>query len=149
MQNPRFNKLLEKMKSIHDKKNSDYANDQDPYSNFSFAAHFAQVPVYKVYLVLLGVKAARLHELLGKGKTPQNESTDDTLLDFPTYSALMSSNLMTSLDDKIGISAPESIPNFDDLPHFTAARKSSSRRLLSKSKVERKKMDSSPTKKRV
>lgn len=96
MNNPKFNSLLDKMKETHDKKNSDYANDLDPYSNFSFAASFAGTQKLQVYLTLLGVKAARLIELLGKNKEAKNESIDDTLLDFAVYASLMASDLMKS-----------------------------------------------------
>jgi hypothetical protein len=100
MKNPKFDSLLKKMSEIHDKKNSDYANDSNPYSNFEFASSFSQVPLYKVYLVLIGVKVARLHELLGKDKQPKNESIDDTLLDLATYTAIMSSQLISE-DEEI------------------------------------------------
>jgi hypothetical protein len=98
--NPKFSNLLTKMKTIHNKKNQDYASDSNPYSNFEFAATYAQIPLYKVYLVLEGIKTARLHELLGKGKIPNNESIDDTWLDKATYAAIAASNLMNLQDER-------------------------------------------------
>lgn len=102
MNNPKFNDLLDKMKVIHDKKNADYANDTDPYSNFSFAANFAGVEKIQVYLTLLGVKAARLHELILNKKIAKNESINDTLLDFAVYAALMASDLMVKEEQECG-----------------------------------------------
>jgi len=100
VRNPKFSNLLDKMAKIHNKKNQDYASDSNTYSNFEFAATYAQVPLYKVYLVLEGIKTARLHELLGKGKTAQNESIDDTLLDKAIYAAIAASNLMKDNETK-------------------------------------------------
>ena len=100
IKNPKFSQLLDKMAKIHNKKNQDYASDSNPYSNFEFAAAYAQIPLYKVYLVLEGIKTARLHELLGKGKVPNNESIDDTLLDLAVYSALRASNLINDNETK-------------------------------------------------
>lgn len=96
--NPRFNKLLDRMQQIHDKKNKDYAEDNNPYSNFEFSAGGSKVNLYQVYFVLITTKMARLHELLGKQKVAQNESVDDTLLDLAVYSALLASNLMRNLE---------------------------------------------------
>lgn len=84
---------------MHDRKNADYANDSDPYSNFAFAADFATIPKLQVYLTLIGIKAARLIEL-AKGKEPKNESLNDTLLDLAVYAALMASDL-TSEKERI------------------------------------------------
>ena len=100
MRNPKFKALLDKMLELHEKKNSDYASDSDPYSNFSFAANFADVPLLKIYLTLVGVKAARLIELVGK-KEPLNESINDTLLDFAVYATIMASHLMVEDNPEI------------------------------------------------
>jgi hypothetical protein len=100
MKNPKFNSLLDQMKEIHDRKNSDYSEDSNPYSNFEFAAQYAQIPVYKVYLVLEAVKTARLHQL-HSGKVAKNESINDTYLDKATYSAIESSHLMVVDESKI------------------------------------------------
>jgi hypothetical protein len=43
-----------------------------------------------VFRVLIGVKMARLDELL-KGKAPNHESADDSVLDLSVYSALWAS----------------------------------------------------------
>lgn len=88
--NPIFDAHLERMARIHDAKNSDYADDGNPYSNFELSALIAGCSVDTVFRVLIGVKLARLDELL-KGKTPKHESLDDSLLDLSVYSALWAS----------------------------------------------------------
>lgn len=90
VRNPVFLAHLDKMRAIHEAKNHDYASDADPLSNFRFAATVAGCSVDTVFRVLLGVKLARLDELL-KGKTPKHESIDDSLLDLSVYAALWAS----------------------------------------------------------
>jgi hypothetical protein len=91
MRNPKFDAHLDRMRAIHDAKNADYARDDDPLSNFTFAAGVAGCEVDTVFRVLIGVKLARLDELL-KGKTPQHESVEDSLLDLSVYAALWASS---------------------------------------------------------
>lgn len=88
MRNPAFNALLDEMKEIHERKNSDYAQDGSPYSNFEFAAQTAGVTVDQVFRVLIGVKLARLNVLTASGKEPNNESIQDTRKDLAVYAAL-------------------------------------------------------------
>lgn len=93
--NPAFEAHLERMRALHEKKNEDYAEDTDPYSNFRLAATIADVSVDTVFRVLIGVKIARLNVLLRKledaGDDPNFESIDDTVLDLSIYSALWAS----------------------------------------------------------
>ena len=92
--NPKFHNLLTSMAAMHDRKNEDYATAGNPYSNFeisgSIAAMFKE-PADISFATLIGVKLARLGELLGKGKAPKNESVQDTLLDMAVYAALWAS----------------------------------------------------------
>ena len=90
MRNPKFAGHLETMAAVHDAKNADYAQDGNPYSNFEMAASVAGCSVDTVFRVLIGVKLARLDELL-KGKTPKHESIDDSVLDLSVYTALWAS----------------------------------------------------------
>lgn len=90
--NPTFNNLLDELKELHDKKSHDYAQDANVYSNFELAADIAGVTVNQVFRVLIGVKLARLKELLsGPTKPPNNESIMDTFKDLTVYSGLMTS----------------------------------------------------------
>src|SRR6185436_13129694 len=91
MRNPTFEQCLAKMKEVHERKNSDYSNLKDPYSNFKYAAALAEPftdPVDKVFAVLLGIKLARLAELRKPGRVPKNEPIEDTFLDNSNYSVI-------------------------------------------------------------
>lgn len=88
--NPDFQTLLEKITEIHNKKSNDYAEDSDYYSNFKFAAFVADVTVDQVFRVMLGIKLARLKELK-KGKTPNFESIEDTIIDLANYACIYAS----------------------------------------------------------
>lgn len=89
--NPKFDAVIQKMVAIHAKKSQDYANDANRYSNFEAAATSAGTTVDVVFRTLIGVKLARLAELQGKGKTPNNESIEDSLLDLAVYATLYAS----------------------------------------------------------
>lgn len=86
--NPKFHAALDRIREIHDKKSSDYANDANRYANFEQAAATAGCSVDTVFGVLIGVKLARLAELTKSGKIPNNESIQDTRLDLAVYSTL-------------------------------------------------------------
>ena len=88
--NPKFHALLAQMAEIHDRKNHDYAQDGNPYSNFEGAAATAGCGVDTVFAVLIGIKLARLKEL-ATGKTPNHESVADSRLDLAVYSAVWAS----------------------------------------------------------
>jgi len=90
MKNPKFDAHLQRMREIHNAKNDDYASDDNPFSNFELSARVANCSIDTVFRVLIGVKLARLDELL-KGKTPKHESIDDSLLDLSVYSSLWAS----------------------------------------------------------
>jgi hypothetical protein len=70
-------------------KASDYAEDDNVFSNFEFAAAAAGISVEQSFMNLIGVKVARLQQLIGNDKTPNNESIDDTLLDLMNYAGLL------------------------------------------------------------
>jgi hypothetical protein len=89
--NPKFDADLQKMKAMHDKKSADYANDGNRYANFESTAVSAGTTVDCVFRTLIGVKLARLVELQGKGKTPNNESIQDSLIDLAVYATLYAS----------------------------------------------------------
>jgi hypothetical protein len=102
MKNPRFDMLLSEMRDLHARKNNDYARDDDPYSNFKFAALVAEgfTGTDAVFATMIGIKLARLKELRGKGKTAQNESAQDSLMDLAMYAALWCSHALPfSYDD--------------------------------------------------
>jgi hypothetical protein len=88
--NPKFREVLEKLTVLHNKKSNDYAQNNDYYSNFKFAAFVAGVTVDQVFRVMLGIKLARLKELKS-GKTPNFESIQDTILDLANYGCIYAS----------------------------------------------------------
>jgi len=87
-----FANLLNEMARIHVKKNRDYAEDTNRYSNFEYAAQVAEpfTGVDKVFATMIGIKLARMAELK-KGKTPNFESLTDSHLDESVYSTLWAS----------------------------------------------------------
>jgi hypothetical protein len=83
---PRFYALLEEIASLHSRKNHDYAPDDDPLYNFRRAARVGVEP-WRGVLTRMTDKWSRIEEL-SKGKTPQNESLRDSLVDNAIYSLL-------------------------------------------------------------
>jgi len=75
------------MKEIHESKSHDYAKDNDPFSNFKRSAEIAAVSPNIVFQVMIGIKIARLEELL-RGKEPKNESIEDSFIDLANYCVL-------------------------------------------------------------
>lgn len=91
MSSKHFLELLDEMKEVHIKKSHDYAQDENPFSNFTYAAEVLKPfknPIDQVFAGIIGIKLARLAELLSSGKTPSNESIADTFVDLANYSAL-------------------------------------------------------------
>jgi len=89
--NPRFSAALRRMEEVHNAKSHDYATDDNRYANFEFAEALAERfgdPHDQVFATMVGIKIARLGELLGRGKTPKHESIDDSFLDLANYAVL-------------------------------------------------------------
>jgi hypothetical protein len=92
--NPKYHRLLEALRDLHDAKSHDYAEADNPYSNFEYAATVAERftdPLDRVFATLLGIKLARLAELTAAGKTPKHESLQDTRRDLANYAAIWAS----------------------------------------------------------
>lgn len=88
-----FIELLRLSKEIHLKKGADYATQQNPFSNFERSAELVSWftgKVDKSFVALIGTKLARIAEL-SDGRTPNNESLDDSFLDLLTYVGLWAS----------------------------------------------------------
>lgn len=88
MRNPHFEGVLEDMLTVHDRKNEDYADGGNPFSNFEGAAAVAGVSVDTVFQVMIGIKLERLRQLVTNAKTPNHESIDDSILDMTNYAAI-------------------------------------------------------------
>lgn len=106
---PRFYELITEICELHDKKNSDYAKDSDPLSNFRMAEGLG-VAAWKGVLVRMSDKWSRIQQL-STGKTPQNESLRDSLVDLAVY-ALIDIILLEEATTKSS-SSPSSLPARD------------------------------------
>ena len=86
-----FPEALARMRVTHDAKSHDYAKAENRYSNFEFAAMIAdEFPdgPDRVFATMMGIKLARLAELLSQDKAPKHESLEDTFLDLSNYAVL-------------------------------------------------------------
>jgi hypothetical protein len=105
MRNPRFNSLLKQLEILHDKKNHDYSNNTDPYSNFKYAAAVAEPftdKLDKVFATMIGIKMARLAELTSSGKKPNNESVNETRIDLACYAVIWTSMYIDVMTEMFG-----------------------------------------------
>lgn len=80
--------IFDELEELVESKAHDYAQDENVFSNFEFAADVAGVTVVQEFMVMIGTKVARLREI-GKGKAPNNESFEDSAKDLANYAALM------------------------------------------------------------
>lgn len=83
--------LLNRCLEVIKKKNSDYANDKDPFANFSYSSEIAGVEKYQAILQLIGMKLSRIKELMSSGKEPNFESIEDSILDAINYLVILDS----------------------------------------------------------
>lgn len=85
---PEFMEALKKMEEIHVKKNEDYSSDSNPFSNFDCSEYGLRLfpsPRDGSFAWPIFTKLARLSNLLGSGKLPNNESIEDTFIDIANY----------------------------------------------------------------
>ena len=84
----RFYDLLEEMKSLHDKKRHDYAQEADPFANFRLS-ELGGIDAWKGIAVRLGDKYSRLMSFIQKGELKfDEENIKDTFLDTAIYSLI-------------------------------------------------------------
>ena len=92
---PEFHKMLDKMREIHNKKNEDYSESNNAFSNFEISAeilkHF-KYPTDQIYVALISTKLARLSALLNSERKPNNESIRDSFIDLANYVLLWGSS---------------------------------------------------------
>lgn len=82
---PKFYKLLEEIRKLHDSKNSDYATNSDPFSNFRECERFG-VPAWKGVLVRMSDKFCRICNLADK--PARNEAIQDSFVDLAVYALI-------------------------------------------------------------
>ncbi len=87
-QKSHFNVLTSRMEDILFKKGNDYAN-ADRLSNFKLAGAITGGSAETNCLNLIATKVARLGVLLNSGKTPNNESVQDSIIDLINYGVLL------------------------------------------------------------
>lgn len=100
---PEFIELLEQSKAIHLKKNKDYANENNPFSNFERSAELIswfKGSTDKAFVALIGTKLARIAELRD-GRVPNNESLEDSFLDLLTYVGLWAAYVKRNKSQKL------------------------------------------------
>jgi hypothetical protein len=88
---PTFYKLLEEMSDKHSSKSHDYATNDDPYGNYHFAGRMSKLfdnPDDAGFMGRIAEKLYRLANLENGGKTPKNESVEDTEIDISVITAL-------------------------------------------------------------
>ncbi len=83
-----ISEMLTILQHLHTAKSHDYAQEENPFSNFEEAAASAGIPVDTVFAVLMGIKQARLKELQTAHKTPLHEALNDTRVDLALYAVL-------------------------------------------------------------
>lgn len=85
---PRFYQLCREIAELHSRKNSDYAQDDDPLSNLRRCERIS-IPAWKGVLVRLEDKWDRTEKVANKGDAAvKDESLIDTLKDTAVYSLL-------------------------------------------------------------
>lgn len=93
---PTFYELLDRMREVHDRKSHDYASNDDPCGNYHFAGLvallFAHSPEDAGFAGRVAEKIYRLANLEKDGKTPLNESIEDTEIDIAVIIALWMSD---------------------------------------------------------
>lgn len=82
-----FDVFVKKQKEILSVKGDDYSGD-DKLSNFKNAASTACITVEQGLVFMSAIKLNRLGQLFS-GKTPKNESVEDSVLDLANYSFLL------------------------------------------------------------
>lgn len=82
-----FDELVSKMRETIASKGDDYSNE-DRLSNFKNVARRTSSTPENVCITQIGIKIERITNLLS-GKTPNNESVEDTILDMANYCILL------------------------------------------------------------
>ena len=87
---PKFREYLKEMEEIHSRKNHDYADQQNPLSNFMTTSELIKgIPdsPFKIALSRMIEKVLRICQIAKKGNKV-NENMQDTLMDLAVYSLL-------------------------------------------------------------
>ena len=88
---PKFKKYTKEMNSIHVCKNHDYADQNEPLSNFRIVYELTKdIPdsPFKVAFTRLVEKILRIAQVASKGNKVNNETINDSLMDGANYCIL-------------------------------------------------------------
>lgn len=83
-----FIDALELMRKVHESKSADYANKDNPLSNFDTSEYGLKMfpnPRDGSFAWPIFTKLARLSTLLNKTEGPNNESIEDSFIDIANY----------------------------------------------------------------
>ena len=86
MRNPKFHELLKEIAELHDKKNTDYASEQDCLSNLRGCSRLGLPPVVGT-VIRMQDKWGRIENFFQNGDL-KNESLRDSFIDNAVYSLL-------------------------------------------------------------
>lgn len=84
---PRFYEIIKEMEDLHDRKNSNYSEDNDPLSNLKASERFGVLGSLGT-MIRMSDKWSRLEQLMKGKKDSVGESIKDTLMDLAIYSIL-------------------------------------------------------------
>ncbi len=84
-----YESVLLDMYNIHKKKAADYATEDDQFSNFHFVPQVLALDGYGVLEDITTMVARKLGRIVNlRGRSPKNESVQDSWLDLAVYAAL-------------------------------------------------------------
>lgn len=95
---PNYDAIIKKAKSLCDNKNTDYAQTQEPFSNFEMVEALKICDTSTGILVRISDKIARISNLLKRNgsRAIEEEKVEDTMLDLINYSVILLSHTMYS-----------------------------------------------------
>ena len=85
---PRFHKVLDNLRNIHEQKSSDYGDTNDPLANVRRGAELIGVEHWKGCLVRIADKLQRIKKHCNGGELT-NENLVDSLDDLASYAVIM------------------------------------------------------------
>lgn len=113
--NPHYARVIKRVIELHLNKGHDYATF-DPFDNFKFAAQFTGGVASNVLRTMIGIKMARLINLISTGDEVNFEPIDDTLMDLANYILIFFALEETYKDSDIAnLSIPNEQPETDSL----------------------------------
>ena len=95
---PNYDAIIKKAKALCDDKNTDYAQVQEPFSNFEMVEALKICDTSTGILVRISDKIARISNLLKRNgcRAIEEEKVEDTMLDLINYSVILLSHTMYS-----------------------------------------------------